>query len=121
MRLIDADALIGALHNHAFLDGDDRSIVYNVVQKQPTVSSWIPFKIRPLTDEEKDHHPDLIYMFDCPLPEDGQEILVSFLNGTVWVDEWSDDYCNECGLASGSDVEEGMAWMPMPEAYRREG
>ena len=37
MRLIDADALIGDLHNHAFLEGDDREIVYSVIQKQPTI------------------------------------------------------------------------------------
>lgn len=36
-RYIDADALIGALHNHAFLEGDDRSICYNIIQEQPTV------------------------------------------------------------------------------------
>ena len=39
MRLIDADALIGALHNHAFLEGDDRSICYNIIQKQTTVDA----------------------------------------------------------------------------------
>ena len=36
-RAIDADALIRDLHNYAFLDGDDRSICYNVIQKQPTI------------------------------------------------------------------------------------
>lgn len=41
MRLIDADALIGDLHNHAFLEGDDRTITYNIIQKQPTVNGWI--------------------------------------------------------------------------------
>lgn len=39
MRLIDADALIGALHNYAFLEGDDRSICYNVIQRQPTIDA----------------------------------------------------------------------------------
>ena len=34
-RYIDADLLIGDLHNHAFLEGDDRSICYNIIQKQP--------------------------------------------------------------------------------------
>lgn len=42
-RYIDADALIGALHNHAFLEGDDRSICYNIIQKQPTVDA-VPVK-----------------------------------------------------------------------------
>lgn len=123
MRLIDADALTEKCGKWYTEEGTEEGFIGTVKQlldEQPTEIGWIPFKTRPLTDEEKDHYPDLIYMFDCPLPEDGQEILVSFLNGMVWVDEWSND-CNECGLASGSDVEEGMAWMPMPEAYRREG
>ena len=46
MRRIDADALIGDLHNCTFLDGDDRSIVYNVIQKQPTVGNWVSVKDR---------------------------------------------------------------------------
>lgn len=36
-RLIDADALIGQLHFIAFEDGDDRSLVYAVIQGQKTV------------------------------------------------------------------------------------
>ena len=46
MRLINADALIGDLHNCTFLDSDDRPIVYNVIQKQPTVSGWVSVKDR---------------------------------------------------------------------------
>ena len=48
MRLIDADALICQLHFTAFEDGDDRSLVYAVIQKQKTVEpqrirgKWIP-------------------------------------------------------------------------------
>lgn len=37
MRLIDADALIGTLHNHGFYDGNDRTLVYEVIQLQPTI------------------------------------------------------------------------------------
>ena len=43
-RLIDANKLIGDLHNHAFLEGDDREIVYSVIQKQPTIGGWISVK-----------------------------------------------------------------------------
>lgn len=37
MRVIDADALIAELHNTKLEDGDDRSIVYAVIEKQPTI------------------------------------------------------------------------------------
>ena len=36
-RLIDADALIGSLHNYGFYDGNDREMVYRVIQLQPTI------------------------------------------------------------------------------------
>ena len=37
MRLIDADALIGKLHEVYFFDGDDRETVYKVIQEQSTI------------------------------------------------------------------------------------
>lgn len=47
MRVIDADALIGALHNVAFEDGTDREIVYRCIELAPTIEErktgkWIP-------------------------------------------------------------------------------
>jgi len=39
MRLIDADALIGTLHNYGFYDGNDRTLVYEVIQLQPTIET----------------------------------------------------------------------------------
>lgn len=78
-------------------------------------AEWIPFKKRPLTDEEKEEYPDWIYIFDCPLPDDEEEILLS--NGKhVWTDTFIDD--GECYLDGGDDIDEGMAWMPMPEPWK---
>lgn len=75
---------------------------------------WIPFKVRELTDEEKKIYPELCFIFDCPLPEDGQEILVS-RNGDVFIDTFYDD---ESGcLDSGLMIDNGMAWMPKPKPY----
>ena len=54
MRLIDADALIGMLHKHAFLEGDDRAIAYNIIEKQPTVYEWINIKDR-LPEQKRGH------------------------------------------------------------------
>ena len=36
MRLIDSDELIKKLHETAFKDGDDRSIILNIIEKMPT-------------------------------------------------------------------------------------
>lgn len=46
MRLIDADALIGMLYNYAFLEGDDRSICYDIIQRQPTIGGWVSVEDR---------------------------------------------------------------------------
>ena len=78
------------------------------------VQGWIPFKTRPLTDEEKQEYPDWTYIFDCPLPDDEEEILLS--NGKyVWTDTFIND--GECYLDGGDDIDDGMAWMPLPKPY----
>lgn len=78
-------------------------------------AEWIPFKKRPLTDEEKQEYPDWTYIFDCPLPDDEEEILLS--NGKyVWTDTFIND--GECYLDGGDDIDEGMAWMPLPKPYK---
>lgn len=80
-------------------------------------TEWIPFTKRPLTDEEKEEYPDWIYIFDCPLPDDEEEILLS--NGKhVWTDTFIAD--GECYLDGGDDIDEGMAWMPLPEPYKED-
>ena len=79
------------------------------------VQGWIPFKKRPLTDEEKQEYPDWTYIFDCPLPDDEEEILLS--NGKyVWTDTFIND--GECYLDGGDDIDDGMAWMPLPTPYK---
>ena len=81
-RLIDADALIGALHNHAFLEGDDRSICYNIIQKQPTIEAapvrhgkWIE------SDEYDEFYGRLYRCSKCN----------TFVLGDM------DNYCSYCG------------------------
>ena len=87
---------------------------YPIVSAE-AVQGWIPFKKRPLTDEEKQEYPDWTYIFDCPLPDDEEEILLS--NGKyVWTDTFIND--GECYLDGGDDIDDGMAWMPLPAPYK---
>lgn len=82
------------------------------------VQGWIPFTRRPMTEEEQKDYPNCTFMFDCVLPDDGDEILVS--NGRF---VWMDVFCNDidgCYLDSGDDIDEDMAWMPLPEPYKYE-
>lgn len=94
-----------------------------VKEKQITKISaeqgWIPFTRRPMTEEEQKDYPNCTFMFDCVLPDDGDEILVS--NGRF---VWMDVFCNDidgCYLDSGDDIDEDMAWMPLPKPYREDG
>lgn len=94
----------------------DAKKLLEAVKSAHTVSGWIPFKQRPLDDEECEDHPNWAWIWDCPLPDDGQEILVSSKR-YVWKDEWFDD-CDGSGLESGAEIGDDWAWRPMPKPYK---
>ncbi len=84
--------------------------------------TWHEVKTRPLTGEEKEEYAEFEpeYMLDCPLPDDGKEILVATKYG-VYVDVCGIDI--EGGyylvnLVNRGDWEGVLAWAEMPK-YRR--
>ena len=83
------------------------------------LNKWIPLKTRPMTEEETTFYRDWseygAEIFDCPLPDDGQEVLVSW-GGMVCVDTFVKD-CDGCYF-EGVDIDDVVAWMPLPEAYK---
>lgn len=80
------------------------------------VQGWIPFTRRPMTEEEQKDYPNCTFMFDCVLPDDGDEILVSNRR-FVWMDTFCSDV-DGCYLDGGDDIDEDMAWMPLPKPYK---
>lgn len=88
---------------------------------------WIPVKYRPMDSEEREYWEDQFgeeladedaVMFDCPMPEDGQEILVSYRK---WINMDKCEIDGGCyGLEGNGDWEDVLAWMPLPEPYREE-
>lgn len=118
-RLIDAGALIAELHNVILEDGEDRRIIYEVIERQPTIDPrrWIP------VDEGK--------------PKDGTDCLVTYTIGCVEIATFVEDlyefdeynfrdkrgvagwiyFDDEYGYQEYSGV---MAWMPLPEPYQSE-
>ena len=46
---------------------------------------WIPVKVRPLTDEEKKLYEEYEFMYDCKLPDDEQQVLITTKHGNVEV------------------------------------
>lgn len=83
---------------------------------------WIPFRSRPMTEEEKEMHPDMDGILDCKLPNDGQAIFVTIeIDGRRWVNY--DEYYEDGGsyLDSGYEIcTEATAWMPLPEPYKED-
>ena len=83
----------------------------------PQQTRWIPIKTRPMTEEEKEEigH-EYAFMYDCPLPDDGQEVLITDCYGNVEIDTFCRDdegvyFENNC------DDSEVIAWQPKPEGY----
>lgn len=96
----------------------------------PTVAKhghWIPVKFRPMDSEEREYWEEQIgeeladadaVMFDCPMPEDGQEILVSYRK---WISMDKCEIDGGCyGLEGNGDWDGVIAWMPLPEPYEVE-
>lgn len=89
---------------------------------------WIPIKMRDMTDEEIQDYEDRFgpsvgdedhLCFDCRMPEDGQEILISTQWG-VEKDTCTYDFEYGYGLETNGDWDGVNAWMPCPEKYKEE-
>lgn len=89
--------------------------------KEQKKHTWIPFAFRPMTDEEVEYYDEYYgagefeHIMVENTPDDGQEILVSW-NDFVWLDTYCADH-DGVGLEGHGEIEEGMAWMPLPEPY----
>ena len=84
---------------------------------------WIPIKMRPGTDEEYEEFckygdcpREDFRVFECPLPDDDQEVLVTTRWGDICVDIWHRDV-DCCYFENNCDDDDVIAWMPLPEAY----
>lgn len=82
---------------------------------------WIPVKTRPMTEEEKEYYSEYLFegnglIYECPLPEDGQEVLVTSKYGSV--DKTT--FYTDCGnyFENYEDYDEVIAWQPLPEPYK---
>lgn len=89
-----------------------------LINDQPKVGEWIPFKEREADEEErKVYGCDMILTGE--LPEEDEDILVTYASGKVCSDAFlREGY--ECYLDSGAQfISEAIAWMPLPEAYKK--
>ena len=85
------------------------------------MSEWIPMTRRPMTEDEKEHYNEILEyyddaeVFDCPLPEDGQEVLIT-VYGETEVDTFIRDEVDGCYFEY-RDIDDVRAWMPLPVPY----
>lgn len=81
-------------------------------------SSWVPITYREMTEDEKNEFTvEGTKILNCPLPDDGAEVLITTEFGNVFMDVFH----NENGDCYFEDyeIEDARAWMPLPEGYQR--
>lgn len=103
---------------------------YNALKEVPSVQPeqhWIPVKYRKMDEEERQYWSEQLgydveyedaIMFDCKMPDDGQEILVSYRKW-ISMDKCEID-CGCYGLEENGDWDGVTAWMSLPEPWRGE-
>lgn len=89
------------------------------------MSEWIPIKSRPMDEDERKEWSEklgyelydeaVIYM---SLPDDGQEVLICLRSGDIRIDTFEQDY-RGCYFVE-YDIEDVVAWMPLPKPWRGE-
>lgn len=89
---------------------------------RPQEPKWIPVTTRPMTEEEKERYKEQLeyvddaVIFNCPLPDDGQEVLIT-VYGETELDTFYNDAIDGCYFEN-RDIEDVTAWMPLPEPYK---
>ena len=84
-------------------------------------NEWIPLIKRPMTKEEREEYEERTgitetMIINCPLPEDGEEVFVSY-GGYVSIDTFHDD--DSCYFEN-TEIDDVEAWMPLPLPYKGE-
>ena len=82
---------------------------------------WVPIKTRPMTEEEKEYYSEYLFegngmIYECSLPDDGQEVLVTSKYGSI--DKTT--FYTDCGnyFENYEDYDEVIAWQPLPEPFK---
>jgi len=84
-------------------------------------SRWTALTKRPMTKEEREEYEERtgiteFMILNCPLPEDGQEVLISY-GGYVSIDTFhNDDGC----YFENVEIDDVEAWQELPLPYKVE-
>lgn len=79
--------------------------------------TWVPVVWRTATDEDREefHDKDTVYIIMTTMPEDGEHILVTTLQGEVSEEEFDEDTCDFA--YSNLDWRDVRGWRSMPRPY----
>lgn len=116
MRKIDADE-IKKKAAEILPDPNDLRRTLDLIDSMPDADKWIPFKVRSVKGNKKSPYPELDSTVEGLRPNDKQEVLISDGEYT-----WTDTYVEngeERYLYNGGSIRDGMAWMPLPEPYKK--
>lgn len=82
------------------------------------MSEWIEITYHIPTDEECETYGDeFSYIYDCELPNNGDEVLITTKYGHVTVATFYNDY--GAYFEGWEDDDEVVAWMPLPEPFKK--
>lgn len=120
-RILEIFADVNLMYNNPNMyDGLSR-LLDELIEEARTVPKWIPIKTREMTQEELEtigEEIDADIIFECELPEHGQEVLITTRWGTVE----KTTFCNDYGayFEDYEDSDDVAAWAPLPEPYNAE-
>ena len=104
-----------------------KNVILKALEQQMSHSEkpnkWIPLIKRPMTVEECGEYVEgrtitKTMLLNCPLPKDGQWVLISYSDGYVHTDIFHNDE-GACYF-EGFDIDDVEAWMPLPLPYKVE-
>ena len=118
-RLLNKSGDIGCTLGITNMSEYSKQIVKEVAEEYN--NGWIPVKTRPMTEEEKEYYSEYLFegnglIYECPLPDDGQEVLITSKYGNV--DKTT--FYTDCGnyFENYEDYDEVIAWQPLPEPFK---
>lgn len=82
------------------------------------MNDWIEVTYHEITEEEREFYSnDIAFVYDCRLPADGQDVLITTDHGYV---QFTTFYNDDCAYFEGwEDRDDVKAWMPLPGPFKK--
>lgn len=109
------DKFIKILYNELASDPDNSRAnrILEAFDEAVVTNEWRPITYRDLEEDELDS--GYTYILTCPLPDEGEEVLISVGNHvTTDIMNCDDGWYFE----NYDDLRQVDAWMPLPNAYK---